>query len=183
MSSHHIVRDNQEPALLILDAETVSFAQVADLLEWSPTVLVCSGSAEKVLSWGIKMDVVLGPATDELKNRLAHQQPIIFLDDPQHSDIANALHYLVTKQFKAVTVFCATEQWADLEVYTLHLAISVVTNNIRWSFIASGKIEKRVPPGTRYYLRQANGQSAFKSENGVICEHRDTTFWLGEPLA
>lgn len=33
MSSHHIVRENQEPALLIADAHAISFEKIQELLE------------------------------------------------------------------------------------------------------------------------------------------------------
>ena len=57
MSSHHFVKEDQEPALIIADASAVSFEKIQELLEWSPTVIVMESSLEMVLSWGIKMDV------------------------------------------------------------------------------------------------------------------------------
>ncbi len=59
MSSHHIIREDQEPALLIMDALAVPFEQVQELLEWSPTVMVTEYALVEVLNWGIKVDVAI----------------------------------------------------------------------------------------------------------------------------
>ena len=60
MSSHHIIRDNQEAALLIADGEVCSIALMEELLEWSPFVLVLDGALARVLEWNIRVDVWLG---------------------------------------------------------------------------------------------------------------------------
>ena len=40
MSSHHIARDDQEPALIIANGEMCSQELLGQLLEWSPLVIV-----------------------------------------------------------------------------------------------------------------------------------------------
>lgn len=64
MSSHHTVLEDQEPALFIMDASAVPFAQIQDLLEWSPTVIVSEEALSEVLNWGIKIDVVIAHANN-----------------------------------------------------------------------------------------------------------------------
>lgn len=60
MSSHHIIRDKQEPALIIANGEACSIEILEQLLEWSPTVIVLDGALERVIELGIKVDVWLG---------------------------------------------------------------------------------------------------------------------------
>ena len=60
MSSHHIIRDKQEPALIIANGEECTMDLLEQLLEWSPTVVVLDGAIERVISLGIKVDVWLG---------------------------------------------------------------------------------------------------------------------------
>ena len=60
MSSHHIVRDDQEPALIIANGQSCSFELMGQLLEWSPVVMVLDGAIHRVLELGIKLDIVLG---------------------------------------------------------------------------------------------------------------------------
>lgn len=60
MSSHHIIREKQEPALIIANGEACSMEILGQLLEWSPTVVVLDGAIKRVLDLGIKIDVWLG---------------------------------------------------------------------------------------------------------------------------
>ena len=59
MSSHHIVRENQEPALVIADMSALPVEWPQQLLEWSPTVTVFDSAVEAVRNLGIKLDVVI----------------------------------------------------------------------------------------------------------------------------
>lgn len=54
MSSHHIVREKQEPALLVLSMDAFDEEMLGQLLEWSPTVICSTGTAEKLDASGIK---------------------------------------------------------------------------------------------------------------------------------
>ena len=60
MSSHHIVRDDQEPALIIANGASCSEELMGQLLEWSPLVIVLDSAIERVLELDIKVDVLLG---------------------------------------------------------------------------------------------------------------------------
>ena len=62
MSSHHIVRDDQEPALIIANGASCSFELLGQLLEWSPIVVVLDNAIDRVLQLDIKIDVLLGLA-------------------------------------------------------------------------------------------------------------------------
>jgi hypothetical protein len=59
MSSHHIVREKQEPALLIMSLEGFESENLGQILEWSPTLIVNEDIYELVDSMGIKIDAVL----------------------------------------------------------------------------------------------------------------------------
>ena len=59
MSSHHLVRENQEPGLYIAEW----FSSAAELLEqlsqWAPKIIVHERVLDQVLETGTKVDVVL----------------------------------------------------------------------------------------------------------------------------
>ena len=59
MSSHHIVKEGQEPALIIANGESCSTELLGQLLEWSPFVVVLDGAINRVLDLGIKVDLSL----------------------------------------------------------------------------------------------------------------------------
>jgi hypothetical protein len=64
MSSHHIVREKQEPALYIHDLGAFDEEYLGQILEWSPTLIVNGESYEKVISMGLKVDVILNAAEE-----------------------------------------------------------------------------------------------------------------------
>ena len=65
MSSHHIVREKQEPALIIANGEACSDELLGQLLEWSPFVVVLDGALDRVLHRQIKIDVLFGDFDQE----------------------------------------------------------------------------------------------------------------------
>ncbi len=69
MSSHHIVREKQEPALLVLGINDFDDELLGQLLEWSPTVITTRTTAEKLNSYGIKIDwIITGSEEEELQS-------------------------------------------------------------------------------------------------------------------
>lgn len=60
MSSHHIVRDFQEPPLYIMSLSGGLPAIAGELLEWSPYTIVDGSLIETWLSMGNRCDAVLG---------------------------------------------------------------------------------------------------------------------------
>lgn len=59
MSSLHVVRENQGPALVIADMQAVPFVFIQQVLEWSPLGIVPEAALLKVQAWGIKFDALI----------------------------------------------------------------------------------------------------------------------------
>lgn len=123
MSSHHIVRDEQEPALIIANGQSCSFELMGQLLEWSPIVMVLDGAIHRVLELGIKIDVVLGDfdKTENWEELLANQQPVevVHTPDQNKTDLEKGLDYLIAKGHKAVNILWATGKRADHAINNL----------------------------------------------------------------
>ncbi len=122
MSSHHIVRDEQEPALLIANGESCSEELLGQLLEWSPIVVVLDRAIWRVLDLGIKIDVLLGDfdvRSDELGLDLdlirQKQYPldVIHAPDQDKTDLEKGIEYLINRGHSAVNVVWATGRRAD----------------------------------------------------------------------
>ncbi len=117
MSSHHIVRDKQEPALVIANGASCSFELLGQLLEWSPFVLVLDGALQRVLSLGVKIDAVLGDFDNETNPEivLAHQPEteIIHTPDQDKCDLEKGIDLLVERGFKAANIVWATGRRSD----------------------------------------------------------------------
>ena len=98
MSSHHIIRDKQEPALLIMQLDEFSSENLGQLLEWSPTVLVNGNIYEEADSLGIKIDAVITADPDFIAQ--ANTKIILCEDD----ELSAGLKYLTGEGYPAVNV-------------------------------------------------------------------------------
>jgi thiamine pyrophosphokinase len=118
MSSHHVVRDLQEPALIIANGEACSLELLGELLEWSPYVVVLDGAIHRVLELEIKVDVLLGDFDRNeipLETIKAKQDAIeiVHTPDQNKTDLEKAIDFLIQKGHRAVNVLWATGKRAD----------------------------------------------------------------------
>lgn len=120
MSSHHIVRDDQEPALIIANGESCSDELLGQLLEWSPLVIVLDSAIDRVIARGIKIDVHLGDFDNGL-SPLESQYPIeiVHTPDQNKTDLEKAFDYLIDRKIPAVNVVWATGRRADHTITNL----------------------------------------------------------------
>jgi thiamine pyrophosphokinase len=129
MSSHHIVRDDQEPALIIANGAECSRDLLDQLLEWSPFVVVLDSAIERVLHLAIKIDVLLGDFDrgfdPEYYKEKQYPLEIVHAPDQNKTDLEKAFDFLITKGHKAVNVIWATGKRAD------H-TITNITNIVRF---------------------------------------------------
>ena len=194
MSSHHIVREDQEPALLILNAQAIPFEKVQELLEWMPTVIVLVDQVENVLGWGIKVDVVLTSISDlEIwKNKLSDQAPIKFLSYNAGEDpLTSAFNFLTAS--KATAVNCLLDnktQMMQIESFA-GLDVEVFVDKKLWRWIKSGHFEKWIPANTKLFLQPEELKAEFPEfsageyltkNDGIVSFNSAHSFWIGEEL-
>lgn len=117
MSSHHIVKDKQEPALIIANGEECNQELMGQLLEWQPTVMVLDGALDRVLPLGIKIDIVLGDfdRITHLDEKLKDQQPvqIVHTPDQNKTDLEKGIEHFIALGYPAVNIIWATGLRAD----------------------------------------------------------------------
>lgn len=169
MSSHHIVRDEQEPALLIDDATVIHWSYVELLLEWSPTVIVTHNALQDVLDRGIKIDVVLAQpaAASHLKEKLKHQSPIKLLLFDRADLLASAFIYLKDMNRKAVNVLADVYQSTVLDLIKEYAAVCQAVlfyNQQKWVFVQNGIFKKWVPLGTVFGVHPIVEPTYFQTE-------------------
>jgi thiamine pyrophosphokinase len=99
MSSHHVIREKQEPALLVMGMNNFSDEHLGQLLEWSPTVMVTPLMAEKLNAYGIKIDWVIA---DEGMDELQSDVKVLPIDNK--SPLLSALKFLTDNSYPAVNV-------------------------------------------------------------------------------
>lgn len=129
MSSHHIVREKQEPALIIANGEACSPELLGQLLEWSPFIVVLDHAIYRVLDLGIKVDAWLGDfdvAHDfEAIRERQHPLEIVNTPDQEKTDLNKAIEFLIERGFPAANIVWATGRRAD------H-AITNITDLVRY---------------------------------------------------
>jgi hypothetical protein len=195
MSSHHIVREDQEPALLILNAHAISFDKVQELLEWMPTVIVMADQVETVVGWGIKVDTALVPQTDVevWRSRLIDQAPVKLITyTPEDDPLIKVYQYL--KETKATAINCLlnrTDEILKIEIFE-GFDVEVFVENKLWRWFKTGHFEKWIPAQTRLYLLPEHLRSQFSEftsgsyqveKDGIVVFNSKHSFWMGEELS
>lgn len=153
MSSHHIVRDDQEPALIIANGAACSQELLDELLEWSPLVVVLDSAMERVAQLGIKVDVLLGDFDRNFDAQYYQnsQYPIeiIQIIDQDKTDLEKAFDYLINRKISMVNVVWATGKRTDHTITNLTSLVNyrdklkiVLLDDHSKVFLLSNKFEK-----------------------------------------
>jgi thiamine pyrophosphokinase len=108
MSSHHIVREKQEPALLVLGLDNFSNELLGQLLEWSPTVITTIQTAEKLTTYGIKIDWMISSEAGEVL-----QSDVKRLDPGNDTVLHAVLKTLVDQSYSSVNIVTDILQLED----------------------------------------------------------------------
>ncbi len=171
MSSHHFVKDQQEPAVFILDTSELGFEAVSPLLEWVPTVLVSQGCLEAVLSWGIKMDVILATEAFQQENLqlLEEQYPVKFLTASPENTLDEGLQYLLATKHPAahlvgVSHLSCMDLGEKLELFDL----TVMDSGWKYYPVKSGKFKKWFAESTIRILGKEGMPVEISNENGKL---------------
>jgi thiamine pyrophosphokinase len=123
LSSHHIVRDKQEPALLIANGESCHPDLLGQLLEWSPYVVVLDSAIHRVMALGLKADVLLGDfdrAIDiEAIQQAQYPIEVVHTPDQEKTDLDKGIEFLIERGFPAVNIVWATGRRMDHTITNL----------------------------------------------------------------
>lgn len=145
MSSHHIIREKQEPALLIMSLEGFESEHLGQILEWSPTVIVNEDIYDLADSLALKVDGVLTNNPDFL----AQENTRIILTnlDP----LEDCLKYLVGEGYPAVNIITKEFKLKDYALFVDDIDIVVFIADQKIFPVRSG-FSKWQPAGERVQL-------------------------------
>jgi hypothetical protein len=193
MSSHHFVKEGQEPALFIIEALSLEVAQ--PLLEWVPTVIVADSVVEDVMQWGIKIDIVLQCKIpfQELEEMLVNQTPIRIISCKTENIVAEGLQFLIQNHSTAVNLIAEpdAELLKELEKFISQLQIGVFSKTQKWSAIVS-IFEKWLPAGSKIAVKAhpssnlqlqgliQKGEEWEATDTGLVRAQAKSPFWIGE---
>ena len=188
MSSHHIIRDKQEPALIIANGEACSMDLLEQLLEWSPTVIALDGALDRVMSLGIKVDVWLGDFDHAQEPRTdldAYPLKKVFAPDQNKTDLEKAFEYLLAEGYPAVNVVWATGLRMDHTLNNFHSLVRygreikiVFFDDFSTTYLLPPHFEKWYPAGTPLSIIPYGQAFGVKSE-GLAYELNHPVLKLG----
>jgi thiamine pyrophosphokinase len=185
MSSHHIVRDDQEPALIIANGAACNPELLGQLLEWSPLVIVLDSAIERVMKLDIKVDVLLGDFDrgfdPEIYKTTQYPLEIVHTPDQDKTDLEKAFDYLIERKIPAVNVVWATGKRTDHSITNItnivryrDLLKIVILDDHSKVFLLSKKFEKWYTAGTPISLIPVGVVNGIHSENLVYPLKNDT---------
>lgn len=199
MSSHHFVKDQQEPALLVLTDEIAATDLLPSLLEWVPLVLVTQQNVHKIMSLGIKIDGIIADKEfqDDNANLLEEQYPVFYITVEKESFLTAGLKYLLLKNHKAVNILSLDPLDSEqLNPYMPEMDIVFFNSGIRYFPAKNGKIKKWLPncsiqvhgrEGQFVEHQSSSGADVFpityatflEVEEGLQTFSSNELFWLG----
>ncbi|MBL1411395.1 thiamine diphosphokinase [Sphingobacterium faecale] len=187
MSSHHIVRENQEPALLVQDFRALEKELLDQLLEWSPTIITDTYSLDFFLSEEIKVDIVFAGMP------IPYLQEETMLFSLEGSFFDTAIPYLISKSYPAVNILCS-EMDDTIIKYAEDINMVVFCENRRYVFVKR-YYEKWKPKGEKIFvdprvlksqegLRPTGGQSFETETDGFfsLIFNTETFVCIGEEV-
>lgn len=160
MSSHHIIRENQEPALIIANGSACHSELLGQLLEWSPYVVVLDGALHRVLELGIHVDVVIGDfdsiTTEDAEKVKQMNFKMHHVYNQDKTDLQKGLEFLIEKGHKAVNVIWATGMRADhtfnnictLAWYKNEIQANILDDHSRIFVLPKQFVKKYIPGET-----------------------------------
>lgn len=134
MSSHHIIREKQEPALLILEMASFDEELLGQLLEWSPTIIVSEEVYDHVYSLGIKIDVLLQQSTIAKET----QEHVKILDIGESDVVKSTLDFLIDEEYPSVNIISKSFNSHDYTALLSKIDLVVFTKDKKIFPVKSG---------------------------------------------
>lgn len=179
--------------------EAAEFSVVEPLLEWAPLVVVSENAVERVLIWGIKIDVVLQEKRNraELEELLQMQFPVTIVP-ARNGTVNSGLTFILESGHTAVNIVGVPSDGLLQSIEDAHvkLQINIFWELQKWSYVTSGIYEKWLESGQSVEIRQKSGsnvsvhglentsKNAWKVvQSGLVTVKSGTAMWIGHQIS
>ena len=132
MSSHHVVREKQEPALLVLNLDNFADDLLGQLLEWSPTVITTPQTAEQLNAFGVKFDWIISNGDNDL------QSDVKIIPKGMQNEALTALNYLVNEGYPAVNIITDEIDLNDYAAFADKINLVILSGSRRIYTVNTG---------------------------------------------
>jgi len=164
MSSHHFVKDGQEPPLIILDWNTILEAHAKQLMAWQPKVIVHEQILDQFLISGFKPDGIIGAKS---KSNFDYLEPLEWFEKQEIYSKFDSVTLLINKELQDL-IEIATNY--NTTIYTDHFKIYRYKKALFEKWLPSGKTAFYYEYGIKQ-IRNKNGKCSHfftKPENIII---------------
>jgi thiamine pyrophosphokinase len=172
MSSHHFVKEHQEPAIILHKLDDFPYSKLGDLLEWAPKVICLVEAIDLALIYGFKIDGIAGKSSEisAYTNRQDHLE-MLAIEGPIWNGLMQKLlslnaqgAYLITSEDDVPNLLGQIMPLADkldLQVLTPQKR-HVLSRNLSW--------KKWVTGSGRYTIRSLEDNSKLSAT--VLGQHK-----------
>ena len=195
MSSHYIIREDQEPGLLILDPFVVDSAVIPSLLEWAPTVLITQQAISYVYQQNFKIDALYlyDLLPEHVESMMDYQRPYDLYFSGCDSIIHDSKEYLDKRGLTGLNIVSEItpnlKRAINQELRNIHTTIYF--KNAKYYYVNGGYFSKWSTPGHGFFTEatvkvktdglRSLDQNHFKAvREGKVYFEADQAFWLGE---
>ncbi len=196
MSSHYIIRDDQAPALLIFEAETVSNSILSAFMEWNPTIIINESEIGYILHNNIKVDgIILSKRSkEEVDEILGYQRPYDLFEKDGFPK--NLIDYLKEKNIHSIDIVKSfdSEGLKLSKLFESDFNIIIFSDHTKFIHITDNSFQKWASPGRGFIIKKEHPDTIITTTNlgeyetdcyrveseGIITIKSNGRIWLGE---
>ena len=191
MSSHHVIRDGQEPPVFLLNEASVLHPLLGDLLEWSPITICMDKAVPALIGQGYKADHIL------CQNSTPKQWQFVFDQHYAVSVVKVSNWHDVVDKVQAIL----DENAADFlhvmvgnqdskKPFEVFEKVVIYGEDVKWTWFSQGKFRKWLKAGSMVLLDGAytemsgnysqQGDVIETAADGIIEINGLINSWIGE---
>jgi thiamine pyrophosphokinase len=171
MSSHHYVKEGQEPALIIANGEMCSYELLVSIMEWCPYIVALDGAYDRLVSMQISPDIVIGDLDSLQALKEAVHTQFIKDENQENTDLEKAIDYLLSKGRTDINIVWSTGKRLDHTLNNLATLVKypeakiVVYDNHSKAFVLPKSYIKFYDKGTSLSLIPLHTAKGISTEN------------------
>ena len=119
MSSHHYVKEGQEPALIVANGESCSYDLLTQIMEWCPYVVALAGAYNRLNELGVFADLVIGDLDSISDVNRNQKTQFLQIDNQENTDLEKAIDHLIAKGYQTLNIVWATGKRIDHTINNL----------------------------------------------------------------
>ena len=119
MSSHHYIKEGQEPALIVANGESCSYDLLMQIMEWCPYVVALDGAYNRLNDLNVFVDLVIGDLDSIGDVNRNQKTQFLQIDSQENTDLEKAIDYLIAKGYQTLNVVWATGKRIDHTINNL----------------------------------------------------------------